>query len=261
MKSEFKLQMLSWLQKSGRSGFGLLFPDTCLSCGVPVAKQGVVCAACWSELHFIEKPYCEVLGAPFGLDFGPGMVSAEAIANPPDFTRARSATIHTNIARRLVSQLKYGDRTDLARWMSDWMIRAGSELLAETEIIVPIPLHRSRYFMRRYNQSAELGRAIARKSGLPFLPQAMMRARATKKQVGLSRNQRQDNVRRAFHVRPENEILIAGKSVLVIDDVLTTGATANSACKALLNAGATNTNLLTFSQVVPGFVEHQSPSN
>ena len=200
------------------------------------------------------------MGAPFGLDFGPGMISAEAIANPPNFTRARSATIHVKIARQLVSRLKYGDRTDLAPWMADWMIRAGNELLAETDIIVPIPLHRGRYFSRRYNQAAELARAIAQKTEKPFSPEAIMRAKATKNQVGLTRNQRLENVRSAFKVPPASEILVAGKTVLLIDDVLTTGATANAACKALLKAGATKTNLLTFSQVVPGFVDTQKPN-
>lgn len=252
--------MLSWTQKASRNAFGLLFPNVCLACGAQVTKQGVVCANCWSELHFIEKPYCEVLGAPFGLDFGPGMVSAQAMANPPNFARARSATIHANIARQLVSRLKYGDRTDLALWMSDWMIRAGSELLSESDVIVPIPLHRGRYFARRYNQAAELGRSIAHKTEKPFFPEAIERAKATKNQVGLTRNQRLENVRSAFRVPPSSEILIAGKTVLLVDDVLTTGATANAACKALMKAGAAKINLLTFSQVVPGFVETQSPN-
>ncbi|MEM8542244.1 MAG: double zinc ribbon domain-containing protein, partial [Pseudomonadota bacterium] len=168
--------MLSWTQKASRNAFGILFPNTCLSCGAHVTKQGVVCSECWADLHFIEKPYCEVMGAPFGLDFGPGMISAEAIANPPNFTRARSATIHAKIARQLVSRLKYGDRTDLAPWMADWMIRAGNELLTETDIIVPVPLHRGRYFSRRYNQAAELARAIAQKTETQFSPEALTRA-------------------------------------------------------------------------------------
>jgi len=257
---ELKQQISHLTQKAGKNAFSLLFPDVCLSCGAHVTKQGVVCSDCWSELHFIEKPYCDVLGAPLGLDFGPGMVSAEAIANPPNFSHARSATIHVKIARQLVSRLKYGDRSDLAPWMGNWMMRAGRELLAETDLIVPIPLHAGRYFSRRYNQAAELGRSIAQKTETPFAPEAIIRAKATKNQVGLTRNQRLENVRSAFRVPPACEILIAGKTILLIDDVLTTGATANAACKALLKAGAAKTNLLTFSQVVPGFVDTQIPN-
>lgn len=188
------------------------------------------------------------------------MVSAEAIANPPNFARARSATVHANIARQLVSRLKYGDRTDLAPWMSDWMIRAGGELLAESDLIVPIPLHYGRFFTRRYNQAAELGRSISQKTKIPFSPEAILRKKATENQVGLTRNQRLENVRNAFEIPSSNEILISGKAVLLIDDVFTTGATANAACRALLKAGAVKTSLLTFSQAVPGFIETQNPN-
>jgi ComF family protein len=257
---ELKQQILSFTQKAGSNAFGLLFPNICLSCSNQVTKQGVLCPDCWSKLHFVEKPYCEVLGTPFGLDFGPGMVSAQAIAHPPSFARARSATIHVTIARQLVSRLKYGDRTDLAPWMGDWMIRAGGELIAETDVIVPIPLHAGRYFSRRYNQAAELGRSIAQKTEIPFLPEAMLRKKATKNQVGLTRTQRLENVRGAFMVPPASEILISGKTVLLIDDVFTTGATANVASAALLKAGAAKVNLLTFSHAIPGFVETQSPN-
>lgn len=257
---ELKQQKSSWTQNARRNTFGLLFPNVCLSCSGQVTKQGTLCADCWSKLHFIEKPYCDVLGTPFGMDFGPSMVSAEAIANPPRFTRARAATIHVNIARQLVSRLKYGDRTDLAPWMSDWMIRAGSELLAETELIVPIPLHSRRYFSRRYNQAAELARSIAQKTNIPFAPESILRKKVTQNQVGLTRNQRLENVRNAFKIPPASEILLSGKTVLLIDDVFTTGATANAASKALLRAGAAKINLLTFSQAVPSFIETQTPN-
>ncbi len=194
------------------------------------------------------------MGTPFGLDFGAGLVSAQALADPPQFARARSATIHIDIARQLVTRLKYGDRTDLAPWMANWMIRAGNQLIANSDIIIPVPLHRGRYFIRRYNQSAELGRAIASKTGMPFLPDNLVRSKATEQQVGLTRNQRTENVRGAFKVPVHSQISISGRRILLIDDVLTTGATANAASKALLKAGAEQVNMLTFSQVVPGFV-------
>lgn len=195
---------------------------------------------------------------PFSVDFGLGAVSAGAIANPPVYTAARSATIHANVARQLVTRLKYGDRTDLAPWMANWMIRAGKSLIAEADMIVPIPLHRNRFFARRYNQSAELGRAIAIKTNIEFCPEALMRKKSTKQQVGLNEHQRQENVRGAFQVPEHAYIKVTGRNVLLIDDVLTTGATVNSAAKALFKAGATKVNVLTFSQVVPQFVEQRS---
>ena len=194
------------------------------------------------------------MGRPFGLDFGAGMVSAQAIADPPIFARARSATIHIEVARQLVTRLKYADRTDLAPWMANWMIRAGKEIIKESDIVIPIPLHRGRYFTRRYNQSAELGRAIAAKTRTPFMPEALIRSKATDQQVGLTKNQRLENVRGAFKVPVQSLISVAGRRILLIDDVLTTGATANSATQALLKAGAEQVNVLTFSQVVPGFI-------
>ena len=134
------------------------------------------------------------------------------------------------------------------------MFGAGKKLITESDIIIPIPLHRGRYFIRRYNQSAELGRAIAKKTGLPFLPELLVRKKATEQQVGLTRIQRTENVRGAFKVPEQSHISISGRRVLLIDDVLTTGATANAASKALLKASAEQVNVLTFSQVVPGFV-------
>ncbi|MDZ7824535.1 MAG: ComF family protein [Ahrensia sp.] len=246
-----KLPVARLAKNVAKSAFATIFPDVCLTCGALVSKQGVVCAQCWPTLSFIERPYCEVTGAPFSVDFGIGAISAGALANPPSYTMARSATIHTNSARKLVTRLKYGDRTDLAPWMADWMIRAGRELIPECDLIVPIPLHRMRYFARRYNQAAELGRAIAHKTNIAFAPEALTRVRATKQQVGLNERQRRDNVRGAFKVPPEAEIKIAGRTILLVDDVLTTGATANAAARQLFKAGALKVYVLTFSQVVP----------
>jgi ComF family protein len=250
-----KLQMITWAKNASRSVFGTLFPDVCLGCGTFVTKQGVVCAQCWADLQFIERPFCEVNGTPFTVDFGLGAVSADAIANPPHYHAARSATIHVSIARRLVTRLKYGDRTDLAPWMADWMIRAGRDFINETDLIVPVPLHRWRYFSRRYNQSAELARAISQKTGKPHSPAALARKKSTRQQVGLNLRQRQENVRGAFIVPEEQNIQIAGRTILLVDDVLTTGATVNAAAKALQKSGAAKIYLLTFSQVVPQFIE------
>ncbi|WP_018690271.1 ComF family protein [Ahrensia kielensis] len=247
--------MRTWAKNASRSVFGTLFPDVCLGCGAFVTKQGVVCANCWSKLQFIERPYCEINGTPFTVDFGLGAVSANAIANPPHYHAARSATIHLSIARQLVTRLKYADRTDLAPWMADWMIRAGREFIDEADLVVPVPLHRWRYFSRRYNQSAELARVIAKKTSKTHCPSALLRKKPTRQQVGLNLRQRQENVRGTFIVPADQHIQIAGRTILLIDDVLTTGATVNAAAKALQKSGAAKVYVLTFSQVVPQFIE------
>lgn len=228
----------------------LLFPPTCPGCGVLVVAPGTVCGACWTGLRFIDKPYCAVMGTPFAYDLGEGAVSAEAIADPPPFRRARAAVVHDGIPRQMVHSLKYRDRTDLAPWMARWMIRAAAEPVAECDVIVPVPLHPRRFWTRRFNQAAELARAIAADTGKPFAPDALARIRKTRQQVGLSSNERQANVRGAFRVPEGKEILVAGRTVLLVDDVYTTGATLKAATRALLRAKATAVDVVTFGRVL-----------
>ena len=229
-----------------------LFPPTCLVCHVVTSRTGTLCAACWNKVKFIERPYCEVLGTPFAVDPGDDALSGDALANPPPFRRARAVAAYGDVVRKLVQLLKYNDRTDLAPWMADWMVRAGTELLSECDLIIPVPLHAWRYLSRRFNQSAELARAIGTKAGKPFDPSALVRTRRTKQQVGLGARQREDNVRGAFRVPDHMLIAVAGKTVLLIDDVFTTGATINAATKALKKAGAKAVDVLTFARVIPG---------
>ena len=149
----------------------------------------------------------------------------EAIANPPAYQRARAAVRYDDVARTLVHSLKYQDRTDLAPTMGRWMARAGQELLGEADVLVPVPLHWRRGWSRRYNQSGALARVISRQSGVKLASEALRRIRATEQQIGLSRPQRASNVQGAFKVAPERSADIAGRRVILIDDVLTSGAT------------------------------------
>ncbi|BDA86104.1 amidophosphoribosyltransferase [Aureimonas sp. SA4125] len=232
----------------------LLFPPVCAGCRVAVGGPDALCARCWTLLRFIERPYCDVLGLPFSYDPGEGAVSPQAIADPPPFARHRSAVIYDGLAARLVAALKYGDRTDLVPLMASWMGRAGEDLLADAEIVVPVPLHRGRLWRRRFNQSAELARALvrgeaARGRALASAPLALARVKATRSQVGLGRRQRQENVRGAFKIVPGQRAAILGRRVLLVDDVFTTGATVGSATLALIRAGARDVDVLTFARV------------
>ncbi len=230
----------------------ILFPPVCAGCRRQVSQPGALCAACWPKLRFLEKPWCAVMGTPFSHDMGENFLSAEAIASPPPFDRARAAVAYSGVARQMVQGLKYSDRTDLAPWMARWMMRAGAELIADAELITPVPLHWRRYLSRRFNQSAELARAISRLAGLPFEPLAVQRVKVTRQQVGLSSSERQDNVRSAFNVPPEQDIAVRGRRVLVVDDVYTTGATVSAVAKALKKSGASAVDVLTFARVLPG---------
>ncbi len=230
----------------------LLFPPVCAGCRRHVAQPGVLCAECWPKLRFLERPWCPVMGTPFIHDMGAGFLSAEAIADPPPFERARAAVAYSGIARQMVAGLKYHDRTDLAPRMARWMMRADAELVAEAQAIVPVPLHWRRFLRRQFNQSAELARALSDLSGVPFEPGAVRRVKQTRQQVGLERQEREQNVRTAFRVPAEAEMRIAGRRVLLIDDVYTTGATVRAVTKALKKGGAGAVDVLTFARVLPG---------
>mgnify|MGYP001156543214 FL=1 len=246
--AEFKSLAATTLKWPAR----LLFPPVCAGCRRQVSRPGVLCAACWPQLRFLERPWCPVMGTPFGHDMGEGFLSAEAIADPPPFERARAAVAYTGIARQMVQGLKYRDRTELAPWMARWMTRAGAELLAEADLVVPVPLHWRRFLKRRFNQSAELARALASHADLAFSASALRRVKATRPQVGLERARRDENLRAAFLVPAEAEIDIAGRRVLLIDDVYTTGATARAAAAALKKGGAGAVDVLSFARVLPG---------
>ena len=236
----------------GRAALDLVFPPVCLACRRATEGGGRgLCGACWGATRFIERPFCERLGLPFAQDLGTGLLSPDAMAHPPVFGRARAvARFEDGPARRLMHGLKYGDRLDLARPLGAWMARAGAELLAESDIIVPIPLHRGRLWRRQFNQAAVLAGEVSRLSGVAWDPMALRRVKATASQVGMTRPQRIANVQGAFAVVPERAWAVAGRRVLLVDDVLTTGSTLNAAARALLRAGAAGVDVLVFARVV-----------
>lgn len=232
----------------------LALPPVCPVCREPLASAGGLCARCWSKLSFIARPYCDRLGVPFAHDPGPGVLSMRAIADPPAFRRARAVARYDDIARALVHGLKYGDRLELAPTMGRWMAEAGRELTAHADALIPVPLHWRRLWIRRFNQSALLAEAVSETSGLPVLHDVLRRARATPQQVGLARRERAANVQAAFRVIPDGKALIRGKRLVLIDDVLTSGATADACARALHRAGAVNVDVIVFACVVDATV-------
>lgn len=240
---------------TSRLALDIALPTLCVACREPVDGEGV-CAECWAKLSFIARPYCPRLGIPFVYDPGPELLSMEAIANPPAYQRARAAVRYDDVARTLVHALKYQDRTDLAPAMGRWMARAGRELLAEADVLVPVPLHWRRGWSRRYNQSGALARVIERQSGVKVASEALRRIRPTQQQIGLSRAQRASNVQGAFKVAADRVADIAGRRVILIDDVLTSGATTDACARALLRAKAAQVDVLVFARVVD---THKAP--
>lgn len=232
-----------------RRSLDVALPPLCPTCRDVVTDKGV-CPRCWSKLSFIAPPYCPRLGIPFVYDPGPGILSMQAIAHPPAYQRARAAVRFDETARALVHAFKYNDRLDLAPMIGDWMARAGRELLDGADALVPVPLHWRRLWTRRFNQSAALAERIAQGSGVAVAHHALKRVKATAQQVGLSRNDRASNVQGAFRVPPDAKADVAERRLVLVDDVLTSGATCDACARALLRGGAAQVDVLTFARVV-----------
>lgn len=246
----------SAFSRAGRGVLDRLYPPVCLHCGAHLDQADGLCASCWSLLRPISKPYCPVLGLPFEADLGPNVLSAEAIADRPPFQRARSAVIYNDVARALMSQFKFGDRTELARFCAGLMVGACADVLDGDGVLVAVPLHRQRQWQRRYNQSALLAQAIARLTGLKADPLLAGRSRPTRQQVGLSAAQRQRNVQGAFVAHPDFLARSAGRRIILVDDVMTTGATLKAVTHALKRGGAPHIDVISFARVVPGADTH-----
>ncbi len=235
------------IRRVGRLILDVLLPPACLACGTAVDEPGALCPVCWGKVAFIAAPACACCGLPFGIEAGEGALCASCLAEPPPFARARAVFLYDDGSKPLVLRFKHGDRTDAAPAFGRWMARAGADLLAEAEAILPVPLHRWRLFRRRYNQAALLAHELARLSGVPAQVLALRRARRTPPQGQMSREARRRNVRGAFLLA--DPAAVAGRRVLLVDDVLTSGATVGECARVLLAGGATAVDVLTLARV------------
>lgn len=226
----------------------LLLPPHCLACRGPADAPGRLCPACWAAVDFIAAPVCSACGLPLDFDLGPDALCGGCAADTPAFDQARAVMRYGDVARRLVVGFKHADRTHLAPTLATWLSRVGGDLLEQADLLVPVPLHRRRQVARRFNQSAMLAHAVARKTGMPVATGALRRRRQTSSQAGLNRAQRRTNVSGAFEVPARAQI--AGRRVVLVDDVMTTGATVDACAKALRRAGADHIAVLTLARVV-----------
>ncbi|HTQ13947.1 MAG TPA: ComF family protein [Rhizomicrobium sp.] len=239
------------LRKAVRGVLDLLLPPLCAICRKPVSEAHALCPACWSEIAFLDGPACARCGAPFEVDPGPGTLCAACHAEPPAFDRALSVLRYDDAGKKPILALKRADRHDLVPAFARWLERAGRELVAEADVLMPVPLHRRRLWQRRYNQAALLAHRISRLTSKPVDALALVRIKPTPSQGEMpSAKARRRNVRGAFKVaRPQ---AVRGRNVLLVDDVLTTGATASACARALKRAGARSVNVLTVARVVRG---------
>ncbi len=237
-------------RRLGRSALDLVLPPRCLSCGGQVADPNALCPTCWSELDFIAHPMCAACGLPLEQDVGPDGQCAACLARPPVYDRARAVLRYGDQSRGMILSFKHADRTDAASAFATWMARSGAELLQEADVIAPVPLHYRRLVWRRYNQSAMLALRLGRLADKPVIVDLLRRTRATPSQAGLGAKERRRNVAGAILANPARHGSIKGRRVLLIDDVLTTGATVSACARVLKRAGASAVDVLTQSRVV-----------
>jgi ComF family protein len=240
----------AWGRRFGRQVIDFLAPPKCLVCHDAVLEPASLCLSCWANLKLIDAPVCNVLGIPFAYDQGEGAISPAALAEPPTWDRARAAVAYDEASRRIVHALKYRDTMEAGLLMARLMARAGQPLIGEADVIIPVPLHRFRLWGRRFNQAAFLSQQISRQFGKAYRSDVLKRNRATRSQVGLSSDERRKNVAKVFQVMPEAVGHIAGRRVLLVDDVLTTGATAGSCAAVMKKSGAAHVDVLTFALVL-----------
>ena len=227
-----------------RAALDMLLPPLCLGCQTRIMDHDALCPACWRRIDFVRPPLCDRLGVPLPFDTGAPMLSAAAVAEPPDYDRARAVARFDGLMRVLIHGFKFHDSHNARRLFGRWIADAGSELLSDADLLVPVPLARWRLLSRRFNQAQILAAEAGRRTGKPVNPFALVRSRSTPHQIGLSRAQRMRNVAGVFRV-PANELpKVSGKAIVLIDDVITSGATASAAATALKRAGARRVDVL-----------------
>jgi len=225
-----------------------LLPPLCFACAAPTAAHQTLCPDCWRRVTFIAPPFCAICGAPFEIPVGADTLCGQCIAAPPRYAKARAAVLYDETSRGLILAFKHGDRTYPAPALAAWMKRAGGDLWDEADFIIPVPLHRWRLFKRRYNQAALLARELGDLTGKPVLVDALLRKRATAQQGHLSRKQRLKNVAGAFGLNEASRAHLKDKTVMLVDDVLTTGATVNECARILMKGGAKAVYVLTLAR-------------
>jgi len=236
------------LHRIGRAVVDRVLPPRCLSCGEIVDEPDALCGQCWSGITFFAPPWCMLCGLPFPHPMGEDALCGLCARGRPVWDQARAVLRYDKNSRRLVLGLKHGDRTHIATAFGRWMYRAGSEVLASADLLLPVPLHWTRLFQRRYNQAALLAQAVRAAGGPDVAADWLVRRRRTPVQGHLGPAARERNVRGAFGMRARRSVV--GKRVVIIDDVMTTGATVGECASVLKRAGASSVGVLTLARAL-----------
>ncbi len=230
-----------------------VYPPRCIACGEEVETEKALCGPCWSEAWFISAPCCDGCAAPLpGADDGERLLCDDCTTEPRPWSAGRAVVVYSGTGRRITLALKHGDRLDIAGPVGRWMAAAARDILADSDLIAPVPLHWTRLFRRRYNQAALLADVVGAGAGRMVAPDLLLRRRRTIMQKGMTREERMDNQRTAITVNPKRLSAIAGKRILLVDDVMTTGATLSACAEACHAAGAAVVKIVVFARVATG---------
>jgi ComF family protein len=236
------------LRRLGRAIIDAVLPPRCLACSAIVGEPHSLCPPCWKSITFFTPPWCAICGLPFAHPMGENALCADCARGQRSWDRARAVMRYDKNSRQLVLGLKHGDRTHMAGAFGRWMHRAGGDVLDAADVLVPVPLHWTRLFARRFNQAVLLAQAIRAAGGPPVAVDWLVRRRRTPSQGRLGPVARSRNVRAAFALRPGRSV--AGKRVVIIDDVMTTGATIEECARVLRRAGARSVGALTLARTL-----------
>lgn len=223
-----------------------LLPPLCMNCDCSVSEHQTLCADCWKEVHFLAEPLCGCCGASFDLPVDEGTLCGACLDHTPVFNAARAAFLYDDVSKGLILRLKHADQLHPVPALAKWMVRTGDEFWGQADMIVPVPLHRWRLLKRRYNQAALLARGIGKHIDVPVVYDLLQRIKATESQGHKNRKERFDNLRGAFALK--KDMNIKGKSIILIDDVFTTGATVETCAKLLKKSGAAKVFVVTLAR-------------
>ncbi|WBU63256.1 ComF family protein [Paracoccus aerodenitrificans] len=242
---------LKSLPRAMKAALTMVYPPQCLSCGIAVEQDGALCPACWRDCEFVSGCACHVCGVPLpGVAAEAGLICDDCLRLRPSWHAGRAALVYGGVGRGMVLALKHGDRPDLAVPLGQWLADAARPLVTDDTVILPIPLHPRRFMVRKYNQADLLAQQIGRRTGLAVMPSLLRRTRATQAQDHRSHAERHENLKDAFSVSPRGCKLLASRPVLLVDDVMASGATMEAASRALLAQGVEQVSVAVLARAV-----------
>lgn len=229
----------------------IIFPPRCLCCADNIIEHGNLCADCWADTQFITEPFCDICGYPQELevDLIEGICSF-CTAKKPSYQKARALFSYENAGLQLIHNLKYYDKQHIAEPLSKMLYSKYSDIIMQADIIVPVPIHWRRLLMRKYNQSLLMSNCLSKFSGKPVIADLLYRTKYTAPQNRMNYKERYRNIKDIIKVTDKYQDMIAGKNILLVDDVITTGATINGCAKELTKAGSCSINVVTFAKTI-----------